>query len=87
MVDDGVEAISLINAAKAADKVLIADVSVFDVFRGAKAEAQLGAGKKSVAIAVRLEPKEATLTDKDIEAISARIIGKVGDLTGAVLRG
>ena len=87
VVDDGVEAISLINAAKAADKVLIADVSVFDVFRGAKAEAQLGAGKKSVAIAVRLEPKEATLTDKDIEAISARIIGKVGDLTGAVLRG
>lgn len=87
VVDDGVEALSLINAARAADKALIADVSVFDVFRGAKAEAQLGVGKKSIAIAVRLEPKDTTLTDKEIEAISDRIIGKVRELTGAVLRG
>ena len=48
----------MLRAARAADKALIADVSVFDVFAGPKAEAQMGAGKKSLAIAVRLQPTD-----------------------------
>jgi phenylalanyl-tRNA synthetase beta chain len=82
-----VEALALLNAAKGADKNLIADVSVFDQFTGQKAEAQMGEGKKSLAITVRLQPKGATLTDKDIEAVSAKIIAKVEKATGGVLRG
>ncbi|MEK6204533.1 MAG: phenylalanine--tRNA ligase subunit beta, partial [Amylibacter sp.] len=86
VVDEHVEALTLLNAAKGADKALITDASVFDVFGGDKAETQMGAGKKSIAISVRLQPKNATLTDKDIEAVSDKIIDKVSKATGGTLR-
>lgn len=66
---------------------MIDGVRVFDEFTGEKAEAQMGEGKKSLAIAVRLQPAEKTLTDEDIEAVSAKIIEKVTKATGGVLRG
>ena len=87
VVDTGVEAEALVRAAKGAEKQLIESVAVFDVFSGEKAEAQMGAGKKSVAITVRLQPKDATLKDKDIEAIAERIVAGVSKATGAILRG
>ncbi|QIK41760.1 phenylalanine--tRNA ligase subunit beta [Pontivivens nitratireducens] len=87
VVDADVEADKLVRAAKGADKKLIADVSVFDVFGGEKAAAQMGEGRKSVAIAVRLQPTDATLTDKEIEAVSAKVIAAVGKATGGTLRG
>ncbi|GHE03621.1 phenylalanyl-tRNA synthetase subunit beta [Defluviimonas sp. 20V17] len=87
VVDAGVEALTLVNAAQGADKALIERVSVFDSFSGGKAEAQMGAGKKSIAISVRLQPKDKTLTEEEIEAVSARIVEKVGKATGGVLRG
>jgi phenylalanyl-tRNA synthetase beta chain len=83
VVDASVEALTLINAAAGADKALIEDVRVFDEFIGGS----LGEGKKSLAITVRLQPVEATLKDKDIEAVSAKIIEKVQKATGATLRG
>ena len=55
VVDAELEIDKLVKAATGADKALIEAVSVFDVFAGDKAEAQMGAGKKSVAIAVRLQ--------------------------------
>jgi phenylalanyl-tRNA synthetase beta chain len=87
VVDAGVEALTLVNAAIGADKALIADVRVFDQFTGEKATAQMGPGKKSLAIAVRLQPVDKTLTEAEIEAVSARIIEKVSKATGGVLRG
>lgn len=86
VVDADVEALTLINAAKGADKALITQASVFDVFSGEKAEAQMGAGKKSIAISVRLQPTKATLTDKDIEAVADKIVDKVAKATGGKLR-
>ncbi|MBT2130172.1 phenylalanine--tRNA ligase subunit beta [Aliiroseovarius lamellibrachiae] len=82
VVDDTVEAIKLVNAAAGADKALIADVNVFDEFIGGS----LGEGKKSLAITVRLQPRDATLTDKDIEAVSTKIVQKVEKATGGALR-
>ena len=82
VVDAGVEALMLVNAAMGADKALIADVRVFDQFVGGS----LGEGKKSLAIAVRLQPVGATLKEADIEAVSAKIIEKVSKATGGVLR-
>ena len=87
VVDRGVEALTLVNAALGAEKGLIAAVKVFDQFMGEKAEAQMGAGKKSLAITVRLQPQEKTLTEAEIEAVSAKIIEKVAKATGGVLRG
>ncbi|MDB6452464.1 phenylalanine--tRNA ligase subunit beta [Falsirhodobacter sp. 20TX0035] len=86
VVDARTEALTLVNAAAGADKALIDSVRVFDQFTGDKAEAQMGPGKKSIALTVRLQPTEKTLTDKDIEAVSARIIEKVTKATGATLR-
>jgi phenylalanyl-tRNA synthetase beta chain len=86
VVDSGVEALTLLNAAQGVDKALIEGVRVFDEFAGPRAEAQMGAGKKSLAITVRLQPVERTLTDEEIEAVSARIVEKVAKATGGVLR-
>ena len=83
VVDAQVEALTLVNAAAGADKALITDVRVFDEFIGGS----LGAGKKSLAVTVRLQPIETTLKDAEIEAIAAKIIEKVTKATGGVLRG
>jgi phenylalanyl-tRNA synthetase beta chain len=87
VVDAGVEAVNLANAAAGADKKLIEDVRIFDEFAGEKAEAQMGAGKKSVALTVRLQPRDKTLTEEEIEAVGAKIVEKVTKATGGVLRG
>ncbi|QPH52813.1 phenylalanine--tRNA ligase subunit beta [Pontivivens ytuae] len=86
IVDADLETDKLVRAAKGADKALIEAVSVFDVFAGERAEAQMGAGKKSVAIAVRLQPTEATLTDKEIEAVGEKVVAAVKKATGGELR-
>lgn len=83
VVDADVEALTLVNAAAGADKVLIEEVRVFDEFIGGS----LGDGKKSLAITVRMQPTEKTLKEKDIEAVSAKIVEKVSKATGGVLRG
>ncbi len=87
VVDSTVEALTLINAAAGADKALIDGVRVFDEFKGDNAEAQMGAGKKSIAVTVRLQPVDKTLKDEDIEAVSKKIVEKVGKATGGTLRG
>lgn len=83
VVDAAVPAEKLIRAAKAADKALIAAVDVFDVYQGE----HIAAGKKSVAIAVTLQPEERTLTDAEIEAIAAKVVAQVEKQTGGTLRG
>jgi phenylalanyl-tRNA synthetase beta chain len=57
-------------------------VSVFDVYEGKG----IDPGKKSVAIAVTLQPREKTMTDEEIEAVAAKIVAEVGKRTGATLR-
>tara|TARA_R110002124_G_scaffold13056_2_gene60716 strand:- start:1942 stop:4335 length:2394 start_codon:yes stop_codon:yes gene_type:complete len=83
VVDAQVEVQALVNAAQGADKALISDVRVFDEFVGGS----LGEGRKSLALTVRLQPTDATLTDKEIEAVSAKIVEKVAKATGGELRG
>ncbi|MFZ8941461.1 MAG: hypothetical protein ACO2ZK_05605, partial [Gemmobacter sp.] len=87
VLDARTEAQAVVQAALGADKALIEGVRVFDEFAGPAAEAQLGAGRKSLAISVRLQPTGATLTEADIEAVGRRIVEKVGKATGGVLRG
>ena len=72
----------LTRAVAGADKALIADVRVFDVYRGKGVDD----GYKSVALEVELQPVEATLTDAEIEAVSAKVVAAATKL-GATLRG
>ena len=82
VVDETVPSADLIRAAKGGDKALIADIGVFDLYQGKGVED----GKKSVAIKVTLQPVEATLTDEQIEAVSAKIVSNVEKRTGGTLR-
>jgi phenylalanyl-tRNA synthetase beta chain len=82
VVDDRIEAAAVVKAAKGADKALIGDVAIFDVFT----DGMLGPGKKSLAIEVTIQPRDKTLTDKEIEQLSAKIVAQVQKATGAVLR-
>ncbi len=83
IVDRTVKAGDLVRAAQGADRKLITDIAVFDVYEGAGIDPD----KKSIAIAVTLQPREKTLTDEEIEAVSARIVAEVGKRAGGVLRG
>ncbi len=82
VVDAGIDADKIVRSAKGADKTLIKDASVFDVYQGAG----VGEGKKSVAITVTLQPTDRTLTEDDIEAIGQKIIAAVIKATGGALR-
>ncbi len=82
VVDRDVMADKIIAAAERSDPSLIASVVVFDLFEGES----LGRGRKSIAIEVTLQPRERTLTDAEIDQVSARIIAAVGKATGAELR-
>ena len=83
VVGENVTADQVIRAARGADKKLIADVSLFDLFEGGA----LGEGQKSLAIEVTLQPVEKTLTDEEIESVSKAIVAAVEKATGGTLRG
>jgi phenylalanyl-tRNA synthetase beta chain len=83
IVDRSVRAADMIKAAQAADRALVTGVSVFDVYEGPG----IAEGKKSIALAVTVQPRDKTMTDAEIEALSQKIIGNVVQKTNAVLRG
>jgi phenylalanyl-tRNA synthetase beta chain len=83
VVERAVKAADILRAAQSVDRKLITGVTVFDVYEGQGIEP----GRKSIAIAVTLQPREKTLTDAEIEAVSGRIVAEVARKTGGVLRG
>ena len=82
IVDRSVRAGDIVRSALAADRTLITDVTVFDVYEGKG----IDDGRKSVAIAVTIQPREKTLTDQEIDAIAAGIVAEVSKRTGGTLR-
>ena len=79
---EDVPAEAILAAVRKADRALVAEVTVFDVYVGPG----IAAGHKSVAVAVRLEPKDGTLTEAEIEQAGRRIVQAVAKATGASLR-
>jgi phenylalanyl-tRNA synthetase beta chain len=82
VVDASVSGESLVRAVRGAERDLISEVGLFDVYQGP----HVGEGKKSLAIAVTLQPKDATLTDEQIEAVSNKIVAAAEKACGARLR-
>jgi phenylalanyl-tRNA synthetase beta chain len=82
VVDAKVKAGDLVRAAQNVDRMLITGVTVFDIYEGPGIEA----GKKSLAIAVTLQPRQKTMTDEEIDAVAAKIVAEVSRRTGGVLR-
>ncbi len=83
IVDRKVAVADIVRAAQGVDKKLITSVSVFDVYEGKGIDPD----KKSVAIAVTLQPRDKTMTDQEIEAVAAKIVAEVTKKTGGSLRG
>jgi phenylalanyl-tRNA synthetase beta chain len=83
VVESKVKAADIVRAAQNVDKKLIVAVTVFDVYEGTGIEPS----KKSVAIAVTMQPRDKTMTDAEIDALAAKIVAEVGKRTGGVLRG
>ncbi len=82
VVDAKVTAEDVLKAAKGADRALIERADLFDVYEGKG----VPEGKKSLAISVRLQPKDKTLTDAEIEAVTQKIVAAVTKTTGGTLR-
>ncbi len=72
----------LIKTIANCDKQLICDVNIFDIFSGKN----IAQDKKSVALRVKIQPIEKTLTSDEIDAISKKIIEAVSKFYGATLR-
>ena len=83
VVDRAVKTGDMVRTAQGVDRKLIAGVSVFDVYEGQGIEA----GKKSIAIAVTIQPRDKTMTDQEIDALAAKIVAEIGRRQGGVLRG
>ena len=83
VIDEAISADQVVRAAFIADRQLIADVTVFDIFKGKTLET----GNVSIGITVKFQPKEATLTEDEIENTCKKIISNVSKQTGGVLRG
>ncbi len=83
VVDRDRPAGDLVRAARGADKALIADARVFDVYEGKG----VPDGKRSIALEVLVQPRDKTLTEPEIEALSGRVVAAVEKATGGVLRG
>lgn len=82
LVDEDKAAGDLVRAIASADKALISGARVFDVYRGAG----VPEGQKSIAVEVLIQPRDATLTDAEIEALSARIVAAADKAVAAKLR-
>ena len=83
VVEAKVKAGDLVRAAQNVDRKLITSVTVFDLYEGKG----IDPGKKSIAIAVTLQPRDKTMTDEEIDAVAAKIVAEVGRRTGGALRG
>jgi phenylalanyl-tRNA synthetase beta chain len=82
IVGRDIAAADIVKLAQGADRNLITDVTVFDLYEGKG----IPDGQKSVAIAVTLQPMDKTLTDAEIDAVAAKIVAEVAKKTGATLR-
>ena len=82
VVDRAAKAGEIQRTVQAVDRKLITSASVFDVYEGQGIEA----GKKSVALAVTIQPRDKTMTDQEIDALAAKIVAEVAKRYGGVLR-
>ena len=83
IVSEEVEAQKLIDAVRRAARDVVEAISVFDVYQGKG----IAEGHKSVALNVRLQPRNATFSESDLAKIAEQIVATVGKNCGGALRG
>jgi phenylalanyl-tRNA synthetase beta chain len=83
VVDDAVPAAAVEGTLRQAAGDLLADLRLFDVYRGAS----IGAGARSLAYCLRLQATDRTLTDREVGEVRQRCIDAVESAFDAKLRG
>ena len=81
LVDKSIRFTDIEAVIRSADRKLLREVKLFDVYEGKN----LPEGKKSYAVSMTLQDNEKTLNDKQIDAVMAKII-KAVEKMGAELR-
>ena len=84
IVDEGVSAGELVDSIRKSAPAICREVEVFDVYRDEK---HVGAGRKSVAVALTFRDDERTLVDEEVESFVRTIIGAATKELGAHVRG
>ena len=82
LIDNKLNVEDLINEIKLVDKILIQEISVFDVYQGNN----IPKDKKSVSLSILIQPSDKSLTDDDLEKLSSKIIDRVFKTFGAEIR-
>ena len=82
VIDEKYSSGEIISLVEKIDKELIKEVKIFDIYQGDN----IAIGMKSIAFNVTLEPKDRTLSEKDIDQVSKKIISIVQEATSATLR-
>jgi phenylalanyl-tRNA synthetase beta chain len=82
VLPEDVSAAQVLSSARSAAGEMLDDVRVFDVYEGE----QVGAGRRSLALALSFRALDRTLTDEDVAPARERIVAALGEL-GGELRG
>ncbi len=82
VVDEGLPAEAVEVVLRQAAGALLAELRVFDVYRGES----IGAGKKSLAYALTYQAPDRTLTDSEVAALRKTIVRALEEKLGAKLR-
>ncbi|HZK99705.1 MAG TPA: phenylalanine--tRNA ligase subunit beta [Caulobacteraceae bacterium] len=82
VVDAGIAAGDLVRAVRGADRALIGEARVFDAYVGPG----VPEGAKSLALEITIQPRQATLTEGQIEALCAAVVAAAAKSVGARLR-
>ncbi len=83
IVDEKIPAASVQAVIEASGGQLLESVTLFDVYRGE----QIGAGKKSLAYALTFQAPDRTLKDDEVAKVRGRLVKKLQEAVGGVLRG
>jgi phenylalanyl-tRNA synthetase beta chain len=83
IVAEEVAADDVLSAVRGAGGKLLDAVRVFDVYRGA----QVGEGRKSLALALTFQAPDRTLSDEDVAPVRDKVVAALGKEVGGELRG
>lgn len=82
VLDTGITAGQVLDVVRRVDPQLVEDAEIFDVYAGDQVEA----GKRSLALSLRLRSTSGTLEDRDADRVIDRILKRLGDAFEARLR-
>jgi phenylalanyl-tRNA synthetase beta chain len=82
IVDESVEAHTVLDSVRASGGPHLRDVHVFDLYRGE----QVGEGRKSLALRLEFRSDERTLTDDEVAQLREQIKQEIAKETGGSLR-